>query len=62
MTTPCSWTVVCRDPGDGSGDVVVELPAELLEKLGWSLGDELAIEKGAEGISLTLKQRAVDAS
>ena len=44
-TTSESWRVVCQDPGDGSGDVIVELPSELLEKLGWTLGDELAIEK-----------------
>jgi hypothetical protein len=39
MDTPDSWRVVCQDPGDGSGDVIVELPSELLEKLGWTLGD-----------------------
>ena len=60
-TTSESWRVVCQDPGDGSGDVIVELPSELLEKLGWALGDELAIEKVEEGISLKLKQRAVNA-
>jgi len=62
MTTSDSWTVVCQDPGDGSGDVIVELPTELLERLGWALGDELAIEKRLAGLSLTLKRRAVDAS
>jgi len=56
-----SWKVVCQDPGDGSGDLIVELPLELLEKLGWNLGDELAIEKGEDGISLKLLQRAVNA-
>jgi hypothetical protein len=61
MGTPDSWRVVCQDPGDGSGDVIVEFPSELLEKLGWALGDELAIEKVEEGISLKLKQRAVNA-
>jgi antitoxin component of MazEF toxin-antitoxin module len=61
MDTTDRWRVVCKDPGDGSGDVIVELPSELLEKLGWTLGDELAIEKGEESISLTLKQRAGNA-
>lgn len=56
MTTPDSWRVVCQDAGDGSGDIIVELPSELLEKLGWSLGDELTIERNEEGISLKLKQ------
>src|SRR5690606_11790193 len=39
MATSESWRVVCQDPGDGSGDVIVELPPALLEKLGWALGD-----------------------
>jgi len=43
MATSESWRVVCQDPGDGSGDVIVELPPALLEKLGWALGDELVI-------------------
>lgn len=60
--TQSGWRVVCQDPGDGSGDVIVELPSELLEQLGWTLGDELTIEKREEGISLKLKQRAVDAT
>lgn len=57
-----SWQFVCQDPGDGSGDVIVELPSELLEQLGWSLGDELSIEAGEEKIYLKLKQRADSAS
>ncbi len=61
MGTSDSWRVVCQDSGDGSGDVIVELPSELLEKLGWNLGDELAIEKGEDGISLKRQQRAVNA-
>ncbi|EPG4769830.1 AbrB/MazE/SpoVT family DNA-binding domain-containing protein [Pseudomonas aeruginosa] len=57
-----SWRVVCQDPGDGSGDVVIELPSELLERLGWSLGDELSVEAGEGNIYLKLKQRADGAS
>ncbi|WP_339651046.1 AbrB/MazE/SpoVT family DNA-binding domain-containing protein [Halopseudomonas pelagia] len=61
MGTSDSWRVACQDPGDGSGDVIVELPSDLLEKLGWTLGDELAIEQGEDGISLKLKHRAFNA-
>lgn len=61
MGTSDSWRVVCQDPGDGSGDVIVEIPSELLEKLGWNLGDELAIENGEDCISLKLRQRSVNA-
>jgi len=31
MDVPDSWRVVCQDAGDNSGDVIVELPSELLE-------------------------------
>lgn len=60
--THCGWRLVCQDPGDGSGDVIVELPSELLEQLGWTLGDELTLEAMEEDISLKLKQRAADAT
>lgn len=46
------WLAVCQDPGDGSGDVIVELPPELIAALGWSLGDELIVERSEDGISL----------
>lgn len=55
MATTENLRVVCQDPGDGSGDVIVELPQALLEKLGWALGDELVIEGDKERISLKLK-------
>lgn len=49
------WRTVCQDPGDGSGDVIVELPPELIETLGWTLGDELIVERNEDGISLKRK-------
>jgi hypothetical protein len=57
-TTSDGWRVVCQDPEDGSGDVIVELPSELLEALGWELGDELIVEKDPACISLKLKRQA----
>ena len=32
------WTVKCREAADGTGDVIVDLPPELLAKLGLDLG------------------------
>ncbi|WP_410000234.1 AbrB/MazE/SpoVT family DNA-binding domain-containing protein [Pseudomonas aeruginosa] len=62
-STHCpGWVDHYKDPGDGSGDVIIELPSELLERLGWSLGDELSVEAGEENICLKLKQRADGAS
>jgi len=48
---------VCLGPGDESGDVIIELPAELLDKLGWSVGDQLVVEKSDDLILLKLKQK-----
>ena len=61
-TTSESWRVVCQDPGDGSGDVIVELPSELLEQLGWTLGDELSVDSQEGKICLKLKQRPAGTS
>ena len=38
------WTVKCQNPADGSGDVVVDLPRDLVADLGLSIGDVLTIE------------------
>ncbi|MHC8376217.1 AbrB/MazE/SpoVT family DNA-binding domain-containing protein [Pseudomonas sp. MDT1-16] len=47
------WFAKCQDAGDGSGDLVIDLPPELLKKMGLSLGDELTIEVVDEVIVLT---------
>jgi antitoxin ChpS len=45
MTDTQSWTVKCQDPADGSGDVIVDLPSDLVTALGLKEGDTLTIEK-----------------
>ena len=44
MTQSARTTVKCLDPGDGSGDVIVELPDDILRELGVTTGDRLSIE------------------
>lgn len=44
MTEAQSWIVKCQDPLDGSGDVIVDLPSDLLASLGLGIGDVLTIE------------------
>lgn len=44
MTQSARTTVICQDPGDGSGDVIVELPPDILKKLSLAVGDRLSIE------------------
>ncbi|KAB0496475.1 AbrB/MazE/SpoVT family DNA-binding domain-containing protein [Pseudomonas vancouverensis] len=37
-------TVKCQDPGDGSGDVIIDLPPDVLAAMNVGLGDLLTIE------------------
>ncbi|WP_339475603.1 AbrB/MazE/SpoVT family DNA-binding domain-containing protein [Pseudomonas sp. RL_5y_Pfl2_69] len=55
MTEAQHWTVKCQDPADGGGDVVIDLPPELLVSLGLSIGDVLTIEVIDGAIVLTPK-------
>ena len=41
---PTTWTIKLLDAGDESGDAMLCLPDELLESLGWSLGDNLTLD------------------
>ena len=38
------WKLTCRDAGDGSGDVILELPEDLLKAAGLAVGDTLELE------------------
>lgn len=55
MTEAQRWTVKCQDPADGSGDIIVDLPPELLASLGLSVGDVLTLEVINGAIVLTPK-------
>jgi putative toxin-antitoxin system antitoxin component (TIGR02293 family) len=37
------WIVKCQNTEDGSGDIIVDLPPELLVKMGVGVGDDLTI-------------------
>lgn len=50
------WTVNCQETSDGSGVVIVDLPPELLARLGLGLGYELTIEVVNGAIVLKPKQ------
>jgi hypothetical protein len=41
MTTATSWTVTLEEAEDGSGDLVLPLPQDMLELQGWQEGDTL---------------------
>ncbi|MBX8596816.1 AbrB/MazE/SpoVT family DNA-binding domain-containing protein [Pseudomonas cichorii] len=44
MSASVQTTVICQDPGDGSGDVIIELSPAILAELKIGLGDSLSIE------------------
>jgi len=46
MTT---WTVTVEEAEDGSGDLVLPLPQELLDIQGWKEGDTLEWEQESDG-------------
>src|SRR5471032_656643 len=39
-----AWTIRCEDPNDGSDDLIINLPNELLNRMTWKVGDRLQIE------------------
>lgn len=48
------WIVTCQDAADGTGDVIVPLPEDLLAAIGLACGDKLNMEKQPDGtITLT---------
>ena len=44
MSESVRTIVKCQDPGDGSGDVIIDLPPDLLAEMNVDLGDSLSIE------------------
>jgi len=43
------WIVTCEDAADGSGDLIIPLPDDLLAATGLTTGDKLDIEKQPDG-------------
>ena len=41
MNKPTHWTIKVEDAEDGSGDLVLPFPDDLLESAGWKEGDTL---------------------
>jgi hypothetical protein len=48
-TTATSWTVTLEEAEDGSGDLVMPLPQDLLDSQGWREGDTLDWKEGENG-------------
>jgi hypothetical protein len=48
-TDKARYEVITQEADDGSGDVIIPLPAPLLKSLGWSEETELAIGVNENG-------------
>ena len=47
--TMTQWTITVEEADDGSGDLVLPLPQELLDLQGWKEGDELDWTDNGDG-------------
>ncbi|WP_448092353.1 AbrB/MazE/SpoVT family DNA-binding domain-containing protein [Pseudomonas lini] len=52
MNDSLRTTVVCHDPGEDSGDLIVDLSPDVLQRMNISLGDSLDLEVANEAIVL----------
>jgi len=60
MSESMQTAVVCQDPGDGSGDVIIDLDPDVLRIMNVGLGDLLSIEL-VDGAMVLKPTREVDA-
>ncbi|KAB0485752.1 antitoxin ChpS [Pseudomonas reinekei] len=60
MSETMRTTVVCQDPGDGSGEIIIEIPPDVLKAMSIGLGDSLRI-KFVDGAIVLEPDRDVDA-
>lgn len=55
-----SWTVTVEEAEDGSGDLVLPLPQEMLDLQGWKEGDVLNWIDNKDGTWSIAKKDAID--
>ena len=53
-------TAVFHDAGDGRGDLIVQIPPEVIEAMGLRIGDKLEMKVTGRAIVLTPSQGSVD--
>lgn len=44
MNNSLATNVICQDPDDSSGDIIIDLPPDVLAAMDVGLGDSLSIE------------------
>ncbi|WP_445262563.1 AbrB/MazE/SpoVT family DNA-binding domain-containing protein [Pseudomonas sp. EA_105y_Pfl2_R69] len=53
MPTQELRTAICHDAGDGSGDLIVEIPPLVISAMGLRIGDKVELEIVDGGLALT---------
>ena len=54
-----SWVVTCQEAADGTGDLILPLPDELLAAIGLTTGDKLDMQKQPVGTITLTPVRAI---
>ena len=55
VTEKRHWQTTCVDAADGSGDLLVEIPSEVLLEQGWEVGQEFDLQLIDGAVILTPK-------
>ena len=55
-TVPTQWTASLIDTGDGSGDMMIELPDDLIAQMDLRLGDAVTVEVSDDKSKIFLKK------
>ncbi|PHN33228.1 antitoxin Xre/MbcA/ParS toxin-binding domain-containing protein [Pseudomonas sp. ICMP 460] len=52
MSSHDVWTIQCQETNDGSGDLIINLPSELLNQMALAIGDDLTVDVVGHSIIL----------
>ncbi|WP_423708837.1 hypothetical protein [Undibacterium sp. WLX3042] len=55
-TVPTRWTASLIDTGDGSGDMMIELPDDLLAQLDLQIGDSVQVDVSEDKSKLLMRK------
>jgi len=55
-TVPTRWTASLIDTGDGSGDMMIELPDDLLAQLDLHISDSVQVEVSEDKLKLLMRK------
>lgn len=59
-TVPTRWSATLIDTGDGSGDMMIELPEDLLAQIDLRIGDSVKVELSEDKSRILMKKINLD--